>query len=450
MLLRVDVSTLRPGVFIDSVDGGWLSSPFWRKRFLMEDAADIERLRGAGIATVTIDTARGLGPIEPGSVSADIIDDRITAVADADLPAANTSPRRRIRTVAPSEIDVATETVQRSKEAVTAMFGEARMGRAIEIAAVEPLVDDIAASVARDPSAMVKVTRLKTKNEYTYLHSVAVCALMINLARHIGLDEGDIRTIGMAGLLHDIGKMAIPEEVLEKPGRLTDDEVAIVRAHPEQGHQMLIDCPHVSGIALDVCLHHHERIDGGGYPFGLHGGELSIHARMAAICDVYDAVTSNRPYKRAWSANDALARMLEWGGHFDTELLAAFIASLAIHPTGGLIRLGSNRLGLVTHGNYDEPTAPAVRAFYSIPAAAFLPPEDTTIGGSQAAERIVRAEAGAYWFGESWDEVKAAVIAGKMPSITGHTPTRPYAITQRRTYTGAILNTAAIPAAAAR
>ncbi|MFD1787946.1 HD-GYP domain-containing protein [Sphingomonas floccifaciens] len=440
MLIRVEIERLRPGVFVDSFDGSWLSSPFWRKRFLIQDADAITRLRDADITEVTIDTARGLGPIplaEPTPVVAedDILDERTispsqTPVAEAEPEAA--APRRRVRATKASEVERAAEVVERSKEAVTAMFSEARMGQAIDVDAVEPLVDEIAASVARDPSAMVKVTRLKTKNEYTYLHSVAVCALMINLARHIGLPPEDHRMLGMAGLLHDIGKMSIPEEILDKPGRLTEEEVTIIRAHPEQGHVMLVDSPGVSPIALDVCLHHHERVDGGGYPFGLSGDQLSLHARMGGICDVYDAVTSNRPYKRAWSANDALARMLEWEGHFDEELLYAFIASIGIQPTGGLVRLASNRLGIVIEGNHDEPTAPKVRAFYDIPTQRFVPQQDIDTAVARLSDRILRSEDGGYWFGQNWETVRDAVNRGEMPQ-TSHDPARPYAATPRQT-----------------
>ena len=444
MLLRVEVDRLRLGMFIESIEGSWLDNPFWRSRFLL-DSENFDRLRRCGISGVTIDTDRGLAPLpvqapEVAALAPGILDERTMAPAPAaEVEVTVPAPRRRVRSVPTTEIDRAKDTVERSKQAVTAMFGEARMGRAVSVDAAAPLVEEIAASVSRDPSAMVKVTRLKSKNEYTYLHSVAVCALMINLARHIGLPEGEIRTIGMAGLLHDIGKMAIPEGILEKPGRLDDAEVAVVRSHPEKGHAMLIDCPEVSAMALDVCLHHHERIDGLGYPFGLRAGDISLHARMGAICDVYDAITSNRPYKRAWSANDALARMLEWEGHFDPDLLQEFVASIGIHPTGGLVRLRSNRLALVIEGNDDEPTAPRVRAFYDIPQQRFCAQGDFATGDGRNSERIVRAETGGYWFGDGWATVRDAVRSSVTPPPTAHNPARPYAATSRQRFVARVV-----------
>ena len=209
-----------------------------------------------------------------------------------------------------------------------------------------PLVEQISASLARNGSALLGLARLKTKDEYTYMHSVAVCALMVALARQLGLPR-TVQEAGMAGLLHDIGKMAMPLDVLNKPGKLTEDEYAIMRSHPERGHAMLLAAlTSVSDAALDVCLHHHEKVDGTGYPHRLAGERISLLARMGAICDVYDAITSNRPYKAAWTPR-SLARMAQWQGHFDTRLLHAFVRAVGIYPLGSLVRLQSGRLGVV-------------------------------------------------------------------------------------------------------
>ncbi|WP_174274597.1 HD-GYP domain-containing protein, partial [Sphingomonas bacterium] len=313
------------------------------------------------------------------------------------------------------EIARATETVRRSKQAVTRMFQDARLGRAIRPADVAPLVEEIAAAVERDAAAMLKVTRLKTKNEYTYLHSVAVCALMINLSRELGLDDARTHEIGMAGLLHDIGKMAVPDAILDKPGSLTNDEFDVIRNHPAAGHALLAGTEDAPAIALDVCLHHHERFDGKGYPFGLSGDRLSLHARMGAVCDVYDAITSNRPYKAGWQPTDALSKMLDWEGHFDPAILQAFIHSIGIYPVGALVRLRTNRLGIVVGGNPADPLLPRVRAFFSTTEREIVRPEEFTCSISLRGDNIVGVESGEAWFGARWSAVRALLLDGRTP-----------------------------------
>lgn len=408
MLVKITVSQLRLGMFVHAVEGGWMASPFWRSRFILSRQSDLDKLIAAGIEKVVIDDSRGLGLTPaPKSTLVPVIQPPAATTQEPAPVAGENRMRRRLVT----ELERARDTVERSKVAVTHMFEEARLGHAIDTSAIAPLVDEIAASVKRDSSAMVSVSRLKNKDEYTYMHSVAVCALMINLARRLALPEEDIRDIGMAGMLHDIGKMAVPRAVLEKPGALDAAEAVMVRSHPVQGHRQLIETGDFSPIVLEVCLHHHERIDGRGYPLGLQGDALGFYARMGAICDVYDAVTSNRSYKRAWSPSDALAQMLEWDGHFDPGLLAIFIDSIGIQPLGALVRLRSNRLAVVIAGNDVDPTAPLVRAFYDIPMQSVVVPVDvaaTTSGG----DPIMRSERGAYWFGDDWPDMLAAIRTG--------------------------------------
>ncbi|WP_326525166.1 HD-GYP domain-containing protein [Sphingomonas sp.] len=413
MLRRIAVAELALGMFVHSLECSWLDSPFWRTRFLLDDPADLALLKGSSVAEVVIDEARG----RTRAVAAPIMETE--AVVEAELPAAIVVERRvRMRVPRPDELEQARRTVEKSKVAVTAMFAEARLGRAVRVSDVAPLVEEIAESMARDRSAMLNVTRLKTKNEYTYLHSVAVCALMMNLARHLGMGEEQVHSAGIAGLLHDIGKMAMPGGVLDKPDPLDDDERRIMRSHPSQGHELLRRSADVNAIALDVCLHHHERIDGRGYPFGLTGDQLSIYARMGAICDVYDAVTSVRPYKRPWSPNEALARMLEWEGHFDRKLLETFIASIGIAPLRSVVRLHSRRLALVIGCEEGAPSSPRVRAFYDIPQARFIPYQDVATDNAAGGDPIVRTERGERWFRERWREIEELVGSGvAIPAI---------------------------------
>jgi len=290
------------------------------------------------------------------------------------------------------------------------MFGEARMGRAIEISGVAPLVEEITESVARNPSALIDIARLKKKDEYTYMHSVAVCALMINLARTLEMDGDLVREIGLAGLLHDVGKMAVPDPVLNKPGKLTDDEYAVVREHPQRGYDLVVGSPGAPAIAAEVVLHHHERFDGTGYPHGLKGEEISLYARMGAICDVYDAITSNRPYKDGWAPAASIERMLEWEGQFDPRLLDAFIRSIGIYPVGTLVRLRSNRLGIVVAENKREPARPRVKAFYAIHERAMIKPEPVALGASLRGDAIMNREPPEHWNLGDWAAARKALL----------------------------------------
>ncbi|RYD55133.1 MAG: HD-GYP domain-containing protein [Sphingomonadales bacterium] len=403
MLVKIASRDLRAGMYVASVEGAWIHNPFWRSSFKLSDRKQIDRLVDSGVDFVTIDLDKGLGPVAPP---------RVLAEACA-APSLAPEPERRARPrLARNELDRARAIVERSRAAVTHMFTNARLGRAVAVEDALPILDEIAQSVERDASAMLKVTRLKTRNEYTYMHSVAVCALMMNFARHLGLPEHEARDLGLAGLFHDIGKMATPLEVLDKPGALTDAELVQVRNHPIEGHRLICDSPSISAAALDVCLHHHERMDGRGYPFGLTGEQLSLHARMGAICDVYDAITSHRPYKDPWCPNDALAQMQRWEGHFDPQLLDVFIASIGIPPIGALVRLRSNRLAIVTGVREGaDPCLPDARSFYDVEAACVVPTEE--VRTDEPGKDIIRSERSDYWFGAEWPRMLAVLQAGK-------------------------------------
>src|SRR5690606_40546824 len=261
----------------------WMESPFWRSKFLITSDDDVRRIVDAGVKRVRIDPGRGLD-----------------VEADAPAKAANTTAPEIVRPAAPVRASMDKERARAAricdsgKEAVVSMFQEVRMGKAIEIKGVGSLVEDISASVGRNPGALVSLARLKTKNDYTYMHSVAVCALMVALAKQLQLNDEQTRSAGLAGLLHDIGKATSPDDILNKPGKLTDEEFGVMRQHPVAGHALLKEARGADAIALDVCLHHHEKIDGSGYPHRLKDTEISLFAKMGAICDVYDAVTSER------------------------------------------------------------------------------------------------------------------------------------------------------------
>jgi hypothetical protein len=224
---------------------------------------------------------------------------------------------------------------------------------------------------------------------------------MVNFARHLGLPDDIVREFGLAGLVHDIGKMDVPSEILNKPGRLTDEEFAIARLHPERGCAILDRAEAIPATAIDVCRHHHEKIDGTGYPFGLKGGEISLAARMGAICDVYDALTSDRAYKDAWSPIEAVTAMHGWRGQFDRDLLFTFYQSIAVFPVGMVVRLRSQRLAIVL-SNGRRASRPRLRVFYDTAANSLVDPRDIILADDDACKTVIRAEDAADWGAHDW------------------------------------------------
>jgi HD-GYP domain-containing protein (c-di-GMP phosphodiesterase class II) len=234
--------------------------------------------------------------------------------------------------------------------------------------------------------------------------------MMVALAKQLGLDEVQTRSAGLAGLMHDLGKAAMPAEVLNKPGKLTDAEFEIIKTHPEEGHRLLLTGSNVDPVVLDVCLHHHEKVDGSGYPKGLKSDEISLFAKMGAVCDVYDAITSNRPYKAGWDPAESLRKMAEWSkGHFDWVVFQAFVKSLGIYPVGSLVRLSSGRLGVVVEQTGKALTGPSVKVFYSTSSNMRIAPQVIDLSRPGVAEKIAGREDPAKWKFSDLDELWSGI-----------------------------------------
>ncbi|WP_432711408.1 HD-GYP domain-containing protein [Pseudomonas marginalis] len=277
----------------------------------------------------------------------------------------------------------------RAKTAVVEMFSHARMGRALELEHISTLVDDISSSIARHPNAFISLARLKSLDDYTYMHSVAVCALMIALANQLALPTAMVRRVGLAGLLHDIGKMAIPGAVLNKPGRLSNDELQLVRTHPQEGEKTLLGTSQVCEMVVDVCLHHHERFDGTGYPDRLAGEQISLFARMAAVCDVYDAVTSDRSYNQGWDPAVAIQQMSTWEGHFDDEVFRAFLKAVGIYPVGSIVQLKSGTIGVVIEQHAHSLLTPKIKLFFLPVLNIYITPKTIDLSDPTQTDKII-------------------------------------------------------------
>jgi len=381
-------------MYIHEFCGAWMDHPFWKSKFLLNSEKDLQRIKASSIGELWIDVSKGLD-VEVGTVS--VSPEEVAAEAEAALLAAVQTPPVNLAVSMEDELQRAARLCERSKAAVVSMFSDARMGQALQFEQAGELVEEISDSIMRHPNALISLARLKNADEYTYMHSVAVCALMIALARNLGLNEAQVREAGLAGLLHDIGKMAIPNEVLNKPGKLTDNEFATVRDHPEAGSRMLIASKQVSALVLDVCLHHHEKVDGSGYPHRLAGEQISLYARMGAVCDVYDAITSDRPYKRGWDPAESIRKMAEWKGHFDPVVFQAFVKTVGIYPVGSLVRLESGRIGVVLEQQAKSLLAPRVKVFFSARSKTPIPQETLDLSKLVGRDKIVGRESAEEW-----------------------------------------------------
>lgn len=365
MLKSIATEQLRLGMYVHSIPGAWINHPFWRKSFKVDNPDDLQALRDSKIREILIDTTKGHDvQLDEDDIEEDEDIDGGVAGNTADIAQA-TGGKTASRTDTQTERDRAARIISSSRTTVMNMFAEARMGKAVDIKDAVGLVSEIASSVSRNADALISLARLKTADDYTYMHSVAVCALMISLANQLELPAADVRQAGMAGLLHDVGKMAVPLDLLNKPEKLTDSEFASVQSHTIAGHKILQQTDGVGQAALDVALHHHEKMDGSGYPYNLKGDQISLMARMGAVCDVYDAVTSNRPYKAGWDPARSIRHMANSAGHFDPRLMEAFVKGIGIYPTGSCVLMQSGKLGVVLDQRPGQLLTPRVKVFYS-------------------------------------------------------------------------------------
>lgn len=402
---KIVPAQLRVGMFITKIDGNWLDHPFWRRSFLVENEEVLKTVRASGVTAVWIDTASGIDvapdvdPDGPGMApaGATVTDTTGAAPAAPTAPAAPMLRRAAASEDLPRAMERARALCEAARDQVVTMFEDVRMGRALDPASVRPLVREIADSVTGNATAILSIARLKTHDDYTYMHSAAVCALMVALARELGLSEEESRIAGLGGLLHDLGKAFMPLEILNKPGKLTDEEFSAIKGHPVAGHRYLSTQSQDDPSVLEVVLHHHEKLDGSGYPDGLAGESIPLLARLGAVCDVYDAITSDRPYKSGWDPAQAIRRMHSWSGHFDERVLKAFTKTVGIYPVGSLVRMKSGKLGVVAAPGNESLIRPKVKLFFSMRSKEPIAVELIDLSSPRCPDTIVGPEDPEVW-----------------------------------------------------
>lgn len=393
MLKRVQTSELRLGMFIHKLEGSWFKHPFWKSKFLLEELWMLEALQGSAVEAVIIDTERGLSSVR--ECEAALVGATPQPLRSLPLvpprPAANKFAAARIVTA--REFGTARKLAERHSKLVSRVFLEARLGRGISARTVDPLIDDIYASVQRNLYAFNGLLRCREDSEETYRHALATSALMIALARQMNLSAAETREAGMAGLLMDVGANQEtggpphPEDTWA--GSTADPDNDIHCQHVLAGHALLKAAGDIPDAVLKVCMRHHERLDGCGYPNRLSGDQIDQLSRMAAICDTYDLLVAGKDHRPGLDPAEAIRHMGEQCDGLDPASMVDFIEMVGIYPIGAFVELRSGRLAMVVDEDPTERALPTVFTFWSRPLEKKVKGEVIVLSQCYGADEIV-------------------------------------------------------------
>lgn len=356
---KIPLSELRVGMFVHDLNTDWMSHPFIRSRFLIRDDEQLQKVVELGMRELYIDPSRGLD-VPDAPTREEVVRDLDRQLNDI-VTAVDESPRRS--SVA-GEMQRARNLHKEAHGIVRNVLQGVRLGQKPDVNQLEELVDRISESLLSNSGALLSLCQIRSVDEYTYLHSLSVGALIVAFCTHLQLPQDLVRQAGVGGLVHDIGKMKTPLSVLNKPARLSDAEFAIMKRHPGDGHDILADTPGIREVQLHITVQHHERLDGGGYPRSLCAEQIELVAKIAAIADVYDALTAERCYHQAMRPTEVLRRLLEWSGSgFDRELVHQFVRCVGIYPVGSAVQLESGLIGVVAESNEQDSLRPLIVVF---------------------------------------------------------------------------------------
>jgi putative nucleotidyltransferase with HDIG domain len=386
MKKKIAVQDLRPGMYVSELDRHWLETPFLFQGFEIVSDEQIEEIKRY-CQHVYIDTDEGhdvqptFRPVAPVSTRTPVPEEKpgqqvieLAKVVSNFTPGHRRPPRYHDVTSVEEEIGHAREIVTTTRETVYNIMDDVRLGRSINTTAAKKVVADMVDSVIRNPDALMCLNQLKNKDEYTALHSLRVCVLALAFGRHLDLTNEELNTLGIGALLHDVGKMKVPNDVLNKPGRLTEQEFELMKSHVPHGVEILEKTHGIAPASIDVARFHHERYGGGGYAGGMKGDRIGLFGSIGAIVDCYDAITSDRCYHVGMSAHDALKKMYSWRGKdFQPLLVEQFIQCMGIYPIGSVVEMNTGSIGVVISVNRQRRLKPKVALVLNADKTPFLP-----------------------------------------------------------------------------
>lgn len=325
----------------------------------------VENLRAKGVESLLIDTSKTLTFDFSGNIIGN------------EKKAEKVKPERQNSPII-LEITKAKKLFNESKEIQRQVFADAQQGRELDLTPVIEITNQTIDTVFKNADALACVINIRQKDEYLLEHSVSVSVLMTIFARFLKIDKQIIQLLSVGAFLHDVGKINVPESILNKPGKLTDAEFTIMKKHVNHSINIIEATPGISELSMEVAALHHEKLDGTGYPFNIPKEKITKYGRMIAICDIFDALTANRCYKDGYShlKSFSILRSLAKKNHLDQRLVDQFIKCMGVYPVGSLVELGSNKLAIVESRNDGDPTNPKVRSFYNPTHGRYVMTED--------------------------------------------------------------------------
>jgi len=340
---KVYVEDLQVGMYVSNLDRPWLETPCLLQGFTLEGAEDIHRIQQyCKFVYVDSKKSRALG--SPGLFQAN----EPARKTPSQIFAGRKLTQYRDAQTWEKEFPRANEAVQRLSGGIDTLFGRLERGEALDVEGIRASVDPMIDSVVRNPDACIWLARLKQQDQYTYQHSLGASIWAVALGRQLGLSKRDLRSLAVGGLLFDVGKLSVEPELLSATRPLSEEEFRKVKNHVALGVEMVRESGKLPSDVIDMIAYHHERHDGSGYPNGLKGEEIPVFARIAAIVDCYDAITSHRSYARAVPPSQAIKMLYDWKGvDFQAELVEAFIQAIGIYPAGSLVELSTGEVAVV-------------------------------------------------------------------------------------------------------
>lgn len=394
MRKRISIADLSVGMQVVGLDISWLKTPFLRHRWRVSDLSQIDSLKASGARFVDVEVddegqapssvvhAKAGGKEVGGEVPSAAPPQPLSLQAVQPIPHEEALPRAR-------------ETHQAAKTIIAKVMGDVRMGREINTESVAQVVDGMIDDLLHNPAALLSMSRLKSFDEYTFFHSVNTAILALGLGRHMGMDRETLYLLGLGVFLHDVGKMKIPIEILNKPARLTSDEYEIIKQHALRGAEVLNETKGLREEAIGPALEHHERVNGSGYPFGRRREELTTFGMIGAITDIYDAITTDRVYHKAMPPHEALQYLYQVAqrGHVDTEMVSRFVRCIGVYPVGSCVRLNTNELGIVESIREERPLEPTLLLVRDAQEHVIAPPRLLDLAGQS--KKPIRSITGA-------------------------------------------------------